>query len=134
MPDAIDDLQMMGTVAAQQTVAWRPAAVLRVPSSQPFKIETEQDGTRVLRTNQEDAVLIYTARNVDFDLWDPLVRQACAYRLAYLLAGATVKGTTGIQVGQSLLQMSNALLIQAAAVNAEYQQDVRPEPGCPWLP
>lgn len=133
-PDALDDLQMMGTVAAQQTVAWRPAAVLRVPSSQPFKIETEQDGTRVLRTNQESAVLIYTARNVDFDLWDPLVRQACAYRLAYLLAGATVKGTTGIQVGQSLLQMSNALLVQAAAVNAEYQQDVRPEPGCPWLP
>lgn len=131
-PDATNDIQVVAQLVPGPTT--RPTSVLRLPVSQEFRIEAEQDGTRVLRTNQESAVLVYTARNVDFAAWDPLVRQACAYRLAYLLCGATVKGKTGAALGQQMLQMSLALLAQAAASNAEYQQDVRPQPSCDWLP
>lgn len=131
-PDSTDDLQIgADAVAAARSPA--PSTTL-LPASQPFKIETDQEGNRILRTDQADAVFVYTAKNVPFELWDPLVRQACAYRLAHLLAGGLLKGKTGAAVARDMLQMSAALLAQAAATNKEFQTDVRPETRCPWLP
>lgn len=131
-PDAPDDLQVR---AAKVYDARYPArSTVREPASQPFKIETDQEGNRILRTDQPNAVLIYVARNVDFGLWDPLVRQACAYRLAHKLAGGTIKGRTGAALSRDLLQTSLALQAQAGAMNAEWQQDVRPQVDCDWLP
>ncbi|MEY5098099.1 MAG: hypothetical protein RJA36_818 [Pseudomonadota bacterium] len=131
--DATDDLQIRSATydpTGRYPLAQGPLA----PASQPFTIETDQEGHRVLRTNLEAAALIYTARNVPFELWDPLVRQACAYRLAYLMAGAILKGKTGAAMAQQMLQMSAALMQQAAAVNANYQRDARPVRKADWLP
>ena len=92
------------------------------------------EGHRVLRTHQEDPVVAYISRNVDVRLWDPAAQQALVYYLAHLLAGATLKGKTGIQVGQSMLQAAMALIHQAAASNAQGSRDVRLTPSCDWLP
>jgi hypothetical protein len=131
-PDAPDDLQVRAAPVYDSRRVVHPTQ--RLPASQPYRIETTTNGERVLRTNQENAVLVYTASNVDFAVWDPLARQACAYWLAYLLAGSLLKGKTGAAVAREMMQMAQFTLQRAAAQNAEYQQDVRPESGCPWLP
>lgn len=133
-PEAADDLQ----VRLQQAVTGNVTAmrVLAGPlgvSTQPYKLETE-GGIRILRTNQASAVLVYTSRNVDFALWDPLVRQAAAFRLAHLLAGGLLKGKIGAAVSLQMLQASEMLIARAASQDAEYGSDVRPEKPCPWLP
>jgi hypothetical protein len=132
-PQAGDDLQVLGAQATDPYTG-RSLSSFRKPASQPFRIETDQVGNRLLRTNQVDAVFVYIARNVDADVWDPLVRQAWAYRLAYHLSGGTLKGKTGAAVAQSMLQTSLALVGQAAATNAQFQKDQPVQPGCPWLP
>lgn len=131
-PDSPDDLQIRAVKTIDMCLRWGQPTLQ--PASQPHTIETDQEGNRVLRTDQADAVLIYVARNVDVELWDPLVRQSGAYRLAHLLSGPTVKGKSSIAIGQGHLQMAIALANQAASSNAEYQRDVRPQAGCPWLP
>lgn len=130
-PEATDDAQLKPVSAPTTAVAARVGETQL--ASQPFRLETE-DGFRILRTNQPNAVLVYTARNVDFELWDPLVRQACAFHLAHLLVGSIVKGKTGAAVSLQYLEQSRVLLQQAAANNAEYQTDVRTEARAPWLP
>lgn len=131
--DATDDLQLRTTTLAVDPTTGYPNG-LGTPATQPFTIEVEPDGLRVLRTDQESPVLVYTARNIDVRLWDPAARQALVHYLAHKLAGATLKGRTGTQVSQAMLQAAMALIREAAALNAQYQRDVRVTPTCPWLP
>lgn len=134
-PDAPDDVQMRslqysGSFPRRQVV---PLTVETLPSTQPHRIETE-DGYRVLRTNQENAVAVFTVANVDFEMWSPLARQACTYYLAHLLCGGILKGREGAQVGDLMLQKCRALILEAAADDAEFMSDSRPTDTAPWLP
>lgn len=131
--DAGDDLQIRAAATAYDPITRLPSG-LTDPATQPFVIESDREGHRVLRTHQEDPVVAYISRNVDVRLWDPAAQQALVYYLAHLLAGATLKGKTGIQVGQSMLQAAMALIHQAAASNAQGSRDVRLTPSCDWLP
>jgi hypothetical protein len=133
-PQSTDDVQIRSPIVPDPFFRVPTPPTVYGPASQVGTIETDQEGHRILRTDQLAAVLIYVARNVDFAVWDPLVRQACVYRLAYLLAGATLKGREGAAVAEKFLQLSLAIATQAAASNAEYQRDVRPQARCPWLP
>lgn len=132
-PTSTDDLQVRA-ILTSDPYRRPPTSTWLANASQPMRIETDQEGNRLLRTSQENATLIYIARNVPFELWDPLVLRAAGYALAHCLAGGIIKGKTGAAVGERHLQMALALLQQAAAQNAEWQQDVRPEVRCPWLP
>lgn len=132
-PDATDDTQVRPLRAAIDPITMLPVGATEV-ATQPFVIEIDGEGHRVLRTDQEDAVLVYIARNIPLEAWDPSARQALIYYLAHLLAGATLKGKAGVQVGRSHLEASQGLLLQAAGRNAQFQQDVRLTKTCDWLP
>lgn len=103
-------------------------------ASQQFKIEATQEGNRIIRTDQDGTTLVYIAKNTALDLWDPDVLEAAAYHLASVIAGGTIKGAEGSAAARAHLQMSELLLAKAAGANMEYQQDVRPQKPCPWLP
>lgn len=131
--DASDDLQVRGTALPYDPWTRLPVTPTSL-ATQPFTIEIDAEGNRVLRTNQQSPVLIYIARNVDMRTWDPSARQGLVHYLAHLLAGPTLKGKTGVQVAQGFLQSAEALLQRAAGRNAQYQRDVRLTPTCDWLP
>lgn len=131
-PEATDESQVR-PVRVPGTLQQVPSSAIE-PASQPFVIESDRLGNRILRTDQEAPVLVYIDKNIPFERWDPIARQAAVHRLAYLLAGPLVKGKSGAALAAQQLQLSEALLQQAAAQNAEYQQDVRLDRPCDWLP
>ena len=130
-PEATDDLQVRTTqTLLHQQFPLGEGGEL-APASQPFDMETDNLGNRVLLTNQADAVVKYTRRNVPFELWHPLARQAVAYRTASLMAGDLVKDA---KLARAMYELSEAFIYRAAASDAKYQRDVRPELKAPWLP
>lgn len=135
-PDALDDVQTR-SIQFVSPYPYRapvvPTASETLPATQPHRIETEE-GYRVLRTNQADAVAVFTVANVDFAVWSPAARQACSYYLAHLLCGGILKGREGAQVGDAMLQKCRALIAEAAADDAEFMSDTRPTDTAPWLP
>lgn len=74
-----------------------PAGGIYTP--QPYQIETAADGTSILLTNQEDAVLRYVRRVTDTTRFTPLFTKTLHRSLAALLAGPVIKGEAGIKVG-----------------------------------
>lgn len=133
-PEAPDEHQVRTQRADVDPWTRVPEAGSLEPATLPLVIETDRQGNRILRTDQENAIFVYVAGNVDFAVWDPLVRQACAYQLASLCVGGIVKGKAGAQLGQQYAQMAMALAIQAAGNNAQFQTDIRVQGKCPWLP
>ena len=103
------------------------------PATQPYRLEYDR-GCRVLRTNQESAVLRYVSSTISVAVWDPLVQQAFVWRLAHKLVGQFSKGKTGAALAGQYLQASEQLLAQAAAANAAGTQDVPHEQKASWLP
>lgn len=132
-PAATDDLQVRSSKVSDKYSRRLTQEPLE-PASQPFQIEADAQGYRVLRTDQQNAMLVYIAGNVPFEAWDPAARQACIYKLASLMCGDTLKGKTGIAVSREMLQMALIEVAKAASINAEYQKDVRPEVRADWLP
>lgn len=62
---------------------------------QTFAQETLSDGTVVIYTNQENAVLRYTRTVTDTTTFSPLFVDALAWYLASYLAGPIIKGDAG---------------------------------------
>ena len=62
---------------------------------QPFSCELNDTGAQVILTDQEDAVLRYTALVSDTTLFSPLFTMTLSWRLAGLLAGPIIKGDAG---------------------------------------
>ena len=76
----------------------RLSTVLPSPStysSQPFDVEILSDGSKVVLTNQEDAVLRYVQNITDTSKFSNLFIDALAWLLASKLAGPIYKGETG---------------------------------------
>lgn len=129
-PESDRDVQQVPLAIANTSAA---PLVTVAAVTQPYRIESEGPH-RVLRTHQADAVLWYVRRNVPLRLFDPLVRQAVAWQLGHLLAGATVRGTAGTELAQRLLALSEARVRQGARQNMQYHQNDPTPPGCEWLP
>lgn len=70
---------------------------------------------RVLRTNLEDATMVYTARITNTQLWDPMFTQG----VALLLGAACVPQLTGdVDLRNTLTQTGRAMLIEAMVADA----------------
>lgn len=74
----------------------KPRAVLRPESTddtdeQPYAVESASDGSAILYTNMEDAVLKYTALVEDTIRFTPLFVIALSYDLAAMLVGPIPK-------------------------------------------
>ncbi len=129
------DLQIPSSASAVQNLFRSSVPSTQVvDANQPHSIETNRDGYRVLRTDQQDAVILYASRARPFDLWDPMAILATKHRLASELAGGTIKGKEGRANASEFLRASELLMAQAKGQNAEYQEKRILRKPCPWLP
>jgi hypothetical protein len=90
-----------------------------------FRIEGDETVGRVLLTNVEDAVLVYTARIEQPARWNPMARDALAYRLAADLAFGVAKKE---RLGFALMQaFERAIRLAAASSFNQERKEVSPE-------
>lgn len=99
---------------------------------QDYVTESLEDGTGVIYTNQDDAVLRYTALVSDTSKFPPLFTDALAWLLASHLAGPILKGETGAAAAKSCMQMFNTVFGRATVSDAN-QRRATVAPITPWL-
>ncbi len=102
-------------------------------SPQPFVIETDPlTDVPILLTNQQDALLRFTARVTDTSRFSPLFTDTLGWYLASYLAGPVIKGDTGMKVAQQMMQIAMGMLGKAAVSDANTRL-VQPTPTAPWI-
>jgi len=110
-------------------------------NQQPFDVETLEDGTEVIVTDQEQAVIRYTALDVDVGKFPPLFTQALIHLLASYLAGPVLKNEAGRAEARAQLQLYQAWLLKAQASDANQwhrdehdhvAQQLAARGGLPW--
>lgn len=89
---------------------------------QPFAQETLTDGTVVIYTNQENAVLRYTRFVVDTTTFSPLFVDALSWYLASYLAGPLIKGDVGAAEAKRCMQAAMLMLGKAATSDANQRR------------
>jgi hypothetical protein len=99
---------------------------------QPYSIETDTLGNKVLYTDQENALLRYQALITDPTKFDPLFVMALSHHLAAMLAGPVIKGDQGAAEGKRQAQMMMAYLQQARMSDAN-QRNIKPEHITGWI-
>lgn len=92
-------------------------------NSQRFIIESLDDGTRVLYTDQVDATLRYTKKVTDTTQFTPLFVDAVGWLLASYLAGPVIKGQEGQAAGRAAYQTFIGQIANAASSNLNQQQN-----------
>lgn len=129
--DALNLISILAPDAPDDNSAVRPVfdgsgrSLLDEPSvctPQPFVTELSADGTSVLYTNQDNAVLRYTTRVTDSSLFPPTFVQGVAMRLAAMLAGPVLKGETGIKAAAMWDGRADRWLAQAKESDANQQR------------
>lgn len=98
---------------------------------QPFTIETQADGSSVLFTNVENAVLRYTAYVRDTTQFSPLFVVTLSHYLASYLAGPVLKGDVGAAESKRQLQIATVYQSQAEVSDAN-QRKSTVEHIVPW--
>lgn len=86
--------------------------------SLPYIVEAAQDGSLILLTNVETAVLRYIDTITDPSKFTPAFVIAASHLLASYLAGPIIKGPTGVQVSQAQLKLFQFEYQKATAFNA----------------
>lgn len=133
-PEAEDDY--VTKFAPSDSPAWAHnyspvvAAGMYVP--QPYTIETKADGSKILMTNQENALLRYVVRVEDPARFSPLFVMALSWHLASMLAGPVIKGDQGAAEAKRCAQMMTAYLSQAKTSDAD-QRSIAPEHIVNWV-
>lgn len=109
-----------------------PAGAASDAESQPYEIETADDGTPMVLTNVQAATLRYTTRDVDTVRFSPLFTDALATLLASYLAGPVLKGDAGKAEARAQLQQFQVQL-SAAKVSDANQRKVTLEHTPGWI-
>jgi len=113
-PGATDELVASGVYAPQKyTIAASPSG-------------------KVLYTNQENAILLYTTAALDITQFSPLFITTVSWYLASMLAGPVLKGDVGAAEAKRCVQMMGVHLKQAKESDAN-QRNVRPTAAVPWM-
>jgi hypothetical protein len=97
-----------------QAVAVLPPEVSDDSETEDYIIESLQDGTGVIYTNTQTAVLRYIEQITDTTRFQPLFVIACARLLAAYLAGPIIKGEAGMKVSQAHLAAYTKVDLPAA--------------------
>lgn len=132
-PDAFDDYSypapypsdLYGSNAPQVS----PAAGYYTPQS--YQIETS-GGVQVLLTNQENAVLRYTATVSDTTQFSPLFTISLTWLLSSMLAGPVLKGDVGAAESKRCYEMFNKHFVEATQSDAT-QRSIKPQQIVPWM-
>lgn len=107
-----------------------PAEVAYTP--QPFVVETQADGTKIILTNVCDAVLRYTLLVTDPTQFSGLFVMALSYQLASMLAGPIIKGDAGATVSAAMLQKAQGFTSQAKTSDANNRR-LNVKQSVPWM-
>ena len=99
---------------------------------QPFAMETLSDGTQVVCTDQQQAVLRYTRLTTDTTQFSPLFVMTLSWHLASMLAGPILKGDVGAAEAKRCTQMMQAYLSQAETSDAN-QRNIKPNQIVGWM-
>lgn len=130
LPNFISWWQGVFTIDMQVT-----SNLVDVLNSQDFVVEEDPtDGTPIIYTNVETAILIYSELVTDTAKFSPLFAAALARLLASKLAGPIIKGETGTKVAKEQLtifekmDLPNALLADANARQSSPYSSATPAP------
>lgn len=99
---------------------------------QPYVLESLGDDTSVVYTNQQNAVLRYTALITDTTKFTPLFTTTLTHLLASYLAGPVLKGEVGRAESAAQLKLAMGFLSQAKTSDANQRRAV-PAHIVPWV-
>ncbi|NDD55214.1 hypothetical protein EBZ39_15350 [bacterium] len=118
----VRDNQVIGTVNAGQSIY----------TPQPYSLESLEDGTIVILTNQEDPIIRYTARVTDTTKYTAMFVNCLSWLLASHLAGPLIKGDVGSKASQACYQAFMLELQKAASSDANNQKR-NTKQSVPWM-
>lgn len=132
-PDANDDYatRFVPTDTPQYAHNISPVIAAGRYSPQPFAVEVLADGQHVLYTNQEKAMLRYTAYVRDTTVFSPLFTMALSWHLASMLAGPIIKGDAGAAEAKRCTQMAMGYVSQAEVSDSNQRRNTM-EHIVPW--
>lgn len=132
-PDASDDYATR--VVPSDSPPWAhnysPSVAAGQYVPQPYTVETLQDGTQVIYTNVENAVLRYTALITDTAMFSPLFVMTLSWHLASMLAGPVIKGDAGAAEAKRCASMMASFLAQASSSDSN-DRSIKVEHIVPW--
>lgn len=107
-----------------------PYILGRTWADQPWVIETLADGSEVILSNVENAVIRYVRRITDPTKFSAQFVEAMAQRLAAMLAGPIIKGSEGIALAQRCTNEAMRLAREAMVSDARQEHQIlRPVPS-----
>lgn len=118
----VRDNQVLGTVNSGQSIY----------TPQPFSLETLEDGSSVILTNQEDPVIRYTARITDSTKFPAMFVNCLSWLLASHLAGPLIKGDVGSKAAKDCYQAFLAEFNRTTTMDANNQKR-NTSLSVPWL-
>jgi len=124
-PDAHDDYatRFLPTDTPSFAHNYSPMISAGRYSPQDFTVERADDGNHILYTNQEKAMLRYTAYVTDTTSYSPLFVMALSWQLASMLAGPILKGDAGSAEAKRCTQMAMGYLTQAEASDSNQRRN-----------
>ena len=130
-PNSIDDYSTQFAPPNSQYYT-APVVAAGNYNPQPYTIEIDENGYRVLYTDQKDAVLRYNALITDTSQFTPLFTLALSWHLASMLAGPIIKGDVGAAEAKRCAQMMSSFLSRADTQDSS-QRNIKPEQITPWM-
>jgi len=115
--DATDDYSQPGFVPASVPI---PVFGAYVP--QPYAVESDAAGNNLIYTDQQNAVLRYTARVTDVTKFSPLFTMTLSWHLASMLAGPVIKGDAGAAEAKRCAAMMQLWLGKAIESDANQRK------------
>jgi len=133
-PDATDDYSahIPQNTAFGYATDITDTAVASAYVPQPFQVEVTQDGARVIRTDQDEAIIRYNAFITDPTTFSPLFVTTLSWHLASMLAGPVIKGDQGAAEAKRCITMMNLYLGKAMEADSNERQ-IKPEHIVSWI-
>lgn len=128
-PDGNDDYSSGSSIYSG---SMNPMVVGGVYQPQAYTIEILPNGTRVLYTDQADAVLRYTAYVRDTSQFSPTFLVALSWLLASYMAGPVIKGDAGSAEAKRCLQMFGSVYARATMTDSN-QHKHKVAHNVPWI-
>jgi hypothetical protein len=127
--DSIDDYS--GRMIPTDTPYFPPVVAAGMYMPQPYCVEVDTLGNKVIYTNQETATLRYQALITDSAKFDALFVITLSWHLASMLAGPIIKGDAGSAEAKRCIQMMGGYL-QTAKASDSNQRNIKPEHIVSW--
>jgi hypothetical protein len=98
---------------------------------QPYSVETDSSGNKVIYTDLESAMLRYQALVTDTTRFSPLFVNCLSWHLASMLAGPVIKGDQGSAQAGRCMQMMAQYLAEAKRQDSA-ERNIKVEHIVPW--